>query len=258
MTIFESIILGVVEGITEFLPISSTAHMIVAADMMGLAQTDAVSTFEVAIQLGAVLSVIFAYKDKLFAGLDIWMKIAIAFVPMGAIGFVFHDAIKALFGNQHLIYWMFIIGGIAFIIIEYFYKEEETKIKSLEQIDYKTALYVGLFQALALIPGMSRAGASILGGMLVKINRMTATEFSFLLAIPTMFAATGLDVVKNYSAFSFDDWGTLGVGFVTAFVVAYATLKLLLGFISRFSFVPFGIYRILLGLFFLFVYVDMA
>jgi undecaprenyl-diphosphatase len=256
MSIFEAIVLGIVEGITEFLPISSTAHMIVAAEMMGLSQTNAVTTFEVAIQLGAVLSVLIAYKDKLFTGIDIWYKIAIAFVPMGAIGFLFHDAIKALFANQNLIYWMFIIGGLAFLVIEYFYKEEKATTVQLEEISYKTALYVGLFQALALIPGMSRAGASILGGMLVGINRVTATEFSFLLAIPTMFAATGLDVVKNYEAFNFDDWSTLAVGFVTAFIVAYATLKLLIGFISRFSFVPFGVYRIVLGLFFLFVYAS--
>lgn len=253
MTIFESIVLGIVEGITEFLPISSTAHMILASKMMGLEQNAIHTTFEVAIQLGAVLSVLFLYKDKLFQSLSIWIKIAIAFIPMGMLGFLFHSQIKSLFADSSLIYWMFIVGGVIFILVEWRYKESECTMNTLEKIDYKTALKIGLFQAFALIPGVSRAGASIIGAMLVGVNRKEATEFSFLLAIPTMFAATGLDVVKNHNSMQLDDWGVLAVGFVTAFVVAYATIKLFLNFISRFSFVPFGVYRIILGLLFLFV-----
>jgi len=253
MTIFESVILGVVEGVTEFLPISSTAHMILASKMMGIEQSDAHTTFEVAIQLGAVLSVLFLYKEKLFYSVDIWFKIALAFIPIGALGFLFHSGIKSLFADSELIYWMFIVGGIIFILVEWRYKEDEHRVDALEKIDYKTALKIGVFQAFALVPGVSRAGASIIGAMLVGVNRREAAEFSFLLAIPTMFAATGLDVVKNYSVMMVGDWGVLGVGFVTAFIVAYITIKLLLGFISRFSFVPFGVYRIILGLMFLFV-----
>jgi len=253
MTLLEAMVLGVVEGITEFLPISSTAHMILASKMMGLEQTDVHTTFEVVIQLGAILSVLFLYKDKLLAGLGIWFRIALAFIPMGAIGFLLHSQIKALFGESLLIYWMFIVGGVAFIVIEYFHQDEKQPVKELEQISYKTALYIGLFQTLALIPGVSRAGASIMGAMLVGLDRKSAAEFSFLLALPTMVAATGLDLVKNHAAMSMDHWSVLGVGLITAFVVAYITMRLFIGFLSRFTFVPFGIYRILLGLAFLFV-----
>lgn len=253
MTIFESVILGVVEGITEFLPISSTAHMILASKMMGLEQNDNHTTFEVAIQLGAILSVLFLYKEKLFASLNIWFKIALAFIPMGLLGLIFHSKIKALFNESTLIYWMFIVGGAIFILVEWRYKEEAHRVDELEKIDYKTALKIGIFQAFALIPGVSRAGASIIGGMMTGLDRKTSAEFSFLLAIPTMAAATGLDLLKNYQTMQVDDWGVMAVGFVTAFVVAYATIKLLLDFLARFSFVPFGIYRIILGLLFLFV-----
>jgi len=253
MSVFESIILGIVEGITEFLPISSTAHMILASNLMGLKQTTSQTTFEVSIQLGAILSVLFLYKDKLLQGLNIWYKIAIAFIPMGAIGFLFHKQIKLFFENSTLIYWMFIIGGVVFIIVEYFYQKKDThKISSLEKIDYFTAIKIGIFQAFALIPGTSRAGASIIGAMLVGVDRKTSTEFSFLLAIPTMFAATGLDIVKNYNSMQVDDFNIIAIGFITAFIVAYVTIKLLLEFLSKFSFISFGIYRIILGILFLF------
>lgn len=254
MDIFSSIVIGVIEGFTEFLPISSTGHMIVAAKFLNLPQDTAMKAYEVIIQFAAILAVLIEYRDKLtLKEIDLWKKVLVAFLPLLIIGYIFKDQIKALF-DPTLVAYMFIIGGIAFLIIEYFYKEEKTRVKSLESLSLKDAFIIGLFQLLSFIPGTSRAGSTIAGAMLIGVNRKTSAEFSFLLAIPVMGAVSAYDLLKHYKDLMQGDLVAYGVGFVTAFVVAYITIKLFLAFISKFSFVPFGIYRILFGAFLLYIF----
>lgn len=247
MEIFDSIILGIIEGFTEFLPISSTGHLIVASEAMGIDQTKVNTAYEVIIQFAAILAVVLNYSDKFsLKKIELWKKLILAFIPIGAVGFVFSDYIKTLFDIK-VVAWMFIIGGIIFLIVEKFYKEKEHFIDDVEKVSYKQALWIGITQIFALIPGTSRAGSTIIGAMLVGLNRKASAEFSFLLAFPVMCATTGYDLLKHYKDFTDANFLVLGVGFVTAFIVAYATIKLFLVFLQRFTFVAFGIYRILFG-----------
>ena len=250
MDIFQAIIIGIIEGFTEFLPISSTGHMIVASKLMGIDQDSVQKSFEVIIQFAAILAVVLLYKDKVFRDFTLWKKLILAFLPIGVVGFIFSKQIKALF-SVDVVAWMFIIGGIIFLIVEYFYKEKEHYIKRVEDVSYKQALFIGLAQCFSLIPGTSRAGSTIIGGMLSHLSRKASAEFSFLLAIPVMAAVTGYDILKHFHEFSFDNWIVLFSGFITAFIVAYITIKLFIEFLSRFTFVPFGVYRIIFGIFLL-------
>lgn len=179
MTIFDAIILGVIEGITEFLPISSTGHLIVASEFLGLEQTNINKAFEVIIQFAAILAVVLNYPSKFtFSHINLWTKVLIAFLPIAIIGFIFSSQIKAMF-NIEIVAWMFIIGGIVFLIVEKFYNEKETHTTDVEDVTFKQAMWIGIAQIFALIPGTSRAGASIIGAMLVKLNRKASAEFSF-------------------------------------------------------------------------------
>ena len=248
MGIFESIILGIIEGFTEFLPISSTGHLIVASEFLKIEQTNMTKAYEVIIQFAAILAVILNYKDKFHPSkIELWKKLTLAFIPIGAVGFVFSHQIKAMFDIK-IVAIMFIAGGIVFLIVERFYKEDETHIDDVEKVSYKQALYIGLAQIFALIPGTSRAGSTIIGAMLVKLNRKASAEFSFLLAFPVMCATTGYDILKHYKEFADANFLVLIIGFVTAFFVAYLTIKLFLVFLQRFTFVAFGIYRIIFGI----------
>ncbi|MBD3754572.1 MAG: undecaprenyl-diphosphate phosphatase [Gammaproteobacteria bacterium] len=248
MEIYQAIILGIIEGITEFLPISSTGHLIVVSDWLGLAQTDQNTAFEVIIQLAAIFAVVFNYKEHFRPSQwPLWSKVALAFLPIGAIGFLFSDVIKSLFSVE-VVAWGFIGGGIIFLLLERFYREDEHKTGRIDQISYKQALWIGIAQVFALIPGTSRAGASIVGGMLAGLNRKTSAEFSFLLALPVLAAASGYDLLKHYHEFADTSFTPLLVGFVVSFLVAYATIKLFLAFLSRFTFNAFGIYRIAFGI----------
>ena len=247
MDIFQAIVLGIVEGITEFLPISSTGHMIVAADLMGMDENAENKAFMVIIQLAAILAVVFNYKDKFsLSKIDLWIKVLIAFLPLAIIGFIFKDFIKEAF-NIQVVAYMFIVGGIIFLIVEYFYKEKSHHINNVEEISYKQAGWIGFAQIFALIPGTSRAGASIIGALLVGLSRKAAAEFSFLLAVPVMLATSGYDLLKHYDKFSQEGILTLVVGFVVSFVVAYYTMKFFIKFLEKFTFVAFGIYRIIFG-----------
>lgn len=247
MGIFESIILGIIEGFTEFLPISSTGHLIVASEALGIDQTSVTTAFEVIIQFAAILAVVFNYKEKFHPSkIALWMKLTLAFIPIGMVGFIFASQIKAMF-DITIVAWMFIIGGIIFLIVERFYDETKPKIEDIETVTYKQAFYIGLAQIFALIPGTSRAGSTIIGAMLVGLSRRASAEFSFLLALPVMCATTGYDILKHYDEFSGANFTVLAVGFVTAFIVAYLTMKLFLAFLQKFTFVAFGIYRILFG-----------
>jgi undecaprenyl-diphosphatase len=253
MTIIDSIILGIVEGITEFLPISSTAHMILASTLLGLKQTMQNVAFEVIIQLGATLAIVMIYLDKInFKEIDLWKKIILAFFPLATIGFLLRHQIKELF-TLTTVAWMFIIGGIVFFIVEKIYKEKKVKINKIEKVNYQQALIIGFFQVLALIPGTSRSGATIVGGMLSGLSRKTAADFSFLLAIPTMFAASGYEFVKNISTFKEENFIVLGVGFIVSFISCYIAVKWFLGFVKKYTLIPFGIYRIIIGILLLYL-----
>ena len=248
MDIFQAIIIGIIEGFTEFLPISSTGHMIVASEFLGLAQDEAIKAYEVIIQFAAILAVMLIYRDKItFKKIDLWMKLLAAFMPLAIVGFIFKDQIKALFSVE-IVAWMFIIGGIVFLVVEHFYQEKPHHINDVEKTSYPQAMWIGFAQLFSFIPGTSRAGATIIGGLLVGLNRKASSDFSFLLAIPVMGAVSGYDLLKHYHEFAGANWIAFSLGFIVAFIVAFATIKLFLAFIQKFSFIPFGIYRIIFGI----------
>lgn len=252
MTIVDSVILGVIEGFTEFLPISSTGHLILVSHLLGLEQTAAHKTFEVSIQLGSILAVLFLFSQKLLVNRTLWLKIIVAFLPTAIFGFLFYKTIKALFGIQTVAI-MLIIGGIVFLIIEYFRKDrDDSKDKTVDQLTLKESLMIGFFQTLSMIPGTSRSGATMIGGLFSGLSRKSAAEFSFLLAIPTMFVATIYDLFKNRNELVVDDYSLLAVGFTMAFLIAFITVKAMMKFLTTHTFVIFGIYRIAVGVTFLY------
>ena len=255
MDIFSSIILGVIEGFTEFLPISSTGHLIVASHFMGIDQTAVTKAYEVIIQFAAILAVIFNYKDKFtIKKIDLWRKVFIAFLPIGVVGFIFSHQIKELF-SVNIVAIMFIVGGIVFLIVEkFFIKEEKMLINDVEDVTLKHSLIIGFAQIFALIPGTSRAGSTIIGALLVGLSRKASAEFSFLLAFPVMSAVTAYDLLKHYKDFSDANLITLGIGFVVSFIVAFITIKLFMKFLDNFTFISFGIYRIIFGVLLLFLF----
>lgn len=247
-------LLGLIEGLTEFLPISSTGHLILAIDMLKLA-TPPGKVFETVIQLGAILAICFHYRATLIGAVlaaprdeqaqRFLLSILIAFLPAAFLGVLLHSFIKAMLFNPFVVAAMLIIGGILILIIER--HKPAPAIHSSEQIDWKTALKIGLFQAIAMIPGTSRSGATIMGAMLLRVERKAATEFSFYLAIPTMLAAASYDLYKNWALLSSDDALVIAVGFGVAFASALIVVRTLLGFIGRYGFVPFAYYRIGFG-----------
>ncbi len=259
MTALQALILGVVEGVTEFLPISSTGHLILASSVLGIAQTEFQKTFEIFIQLGAILAVVAVFWKK-FLDIELLKKIIVAFIPTGIIGLTLYKLVKSyLLGNESVVLWSLFLGGIALIAFEYLYPSQSSPVASeasdtreLARISYKKALGIGLFQSIAIIPGVSRSGATIVGGMLMGLRRRTIVEFSFLLAVPTMLAASGLDLLKHASSITGGEVGLLAVGFVTAFIVALFSIVWLLRFVRSHTFVPFGVYRILVALLFWF------
>ncbi len=255
MTIFDSVILGIIEGITEFLPISSTGHLIVTSEFLGIEQTDVNKAYEVIIQFAAILAVVLNYPSKFtFSHVSLWTKVFIAFLPIAAIGFLFSSQVKALFSIE-IVAWMFIVGGIVFLIVEKFYDEKATHTLDVEDVTYKQAAWIGFAQIFALIPGTSRAGSSIIGAMLVGLNRKTSAEFSFLLAFPVMCATTGYDVLKHHEEIlASGNFLNLAVGFVVSFIVAFIAIKLFLKFLEKFTFVAFGIYRIVFGILLLIIF----
>ena len=248
MDIFSSIILGVIEGFTEFLPISSTGHLIVASEFLGIEQTSVTKAYEVIIQFAAILAVFFNYRDKFTPKhINLWVKVFLAFVPIGAVGFVFSHQIKELF-SINIVAIMFIVGGVVFLVVEkWFIPDESQQITDVEDVTIKQSLVIGFAQIFALIPGTSRAGSTIIGALLVGLSRKASAEFSFLLAFPVMSAVTAYDLLKHYKEFDGANLLNLGVGFVVSFIVAFITIKLFLKFLEKFTFVAFGIYRIIFG-----------
>ncbi|RJR14159.1 undecaprenyl-diphosphatase UppP [Candidatus Parcubacteria bacterium] len=254
MTILDSITLGIVEGITEFLPISSTGHLILVSTLLGIPQTDFLKTFQIAIQLGAICSVIFLFWRS-FLDIDVLKRLAAAFVPTAIIGFLMYNIVKDVFlESPVIVVWALLLGGVALIVLELLHKENESASEKAADISYTQSALIGVFQSLAMVPGVSRSAATIVGGLLIGVRRVAIVEFSFLLAVPTMLAATGYDIMKNASLFSPDNTLSLATGFITAFIVALFVIKFLLSYIKTHSFIGFGIYRIVIAaLFFLFV-----
>lgn len=254
MNLIHVLIFGIVEGITEFLPVSSTGHLMLTAYLLHVTQTEFLKSFEIAIQLGAILAVVFLYWRTLIKGLDIWKRVLVAFLPTACIGLALYKVIKKfLLSSNEVVLWSLFAGGILLVIFELFYKEKADSKNTLDSISYRQCLCIGLFQSLAIIPGVSRSAATIIGGLCVGLKRKTIVEFSFLLAIPTMLAATALDLAKNAATFSLDRLFLLCVGFCISFVVAMVAVKFLLRFIKRHNFIVFGIYRIAVAVLFWFV-----
>ncbi|MBL7196953.1 MAG: undecaprenyl-diphosphatase UppP [Candidatus Omnitrophica bacterium] len=251
MNLLTAVIFGIVEGITEFLPISSTGHLILTAQILKVLQTDFLKSFEIAIQSGAILAVLVLYGKTLFLDFKIFKRILVAFIPTALIGVIFYKIIKGcLLGNNQVVLWSLFIGGIILIIFELIYGEKKDATDELASVSYKQSFLIGIFQSIAIIPGVSRSAATIIGGLILGLKRKTIVEFSFLLAVPTMLAATALDLFKNASAFTVDQFAFLTVGFLVSFIVAVLSIKFLLMFIRKHSFIVFGIYRILITILF--------
>lgn len=254
MSFIDAVILGIVEGLSEFLPISSTGHLILAARLLSLEQTEFLKMFEVVIQLGAILSVVTLYWRRLFLEWETMKRIALALVPSVVIGGIFYSSIKKLFESEATVVAALFLGGIAIIAFELLHKEREDAAEDISVIPYKTAFFIGMFQTLSVIPGVSRAGATILGGLFLGMRRRAIVEFSFLLAVPTMIAASAIDLTKNAGSVAESEWLLLAAGFAASFVVAILAIKFLLRFVESHTFVPFGVYRIVVAaLFFIFV-----
>lgn len=293
MNFLDAIILGAAEGITEFLPVSSTAHLILAAKILGLDSTALLKSFEIVIQLGAILAVVFIYKERLRSGAALWFKLAIAFVPTGFAGLFLYKHIKASLTPEASIIFMFLTGAL-FIAAEFFYKIRAARAQDLgaaqdpqdlrsnavqdpsaaaknssakdpqdpsakdpsakdpqdphatpaQEVSLKTAVFIGLFQVVSLLPGVSRSGITIIGGMFLGLSRTASVEFSFLLALPTMFIASGYELYKNQASFSAQDLWILGAGFAASFVFSYLAVKWFLRFVRQNTFTPFGVYLI--------------
>ncbi len=253
MTLLHALILGIVEGFTEFLPISSTAHLMLAGKLLGLEQTDYFKSFEIIIQLGAILAVIFLYWRSLIKW-EVIKRLVVAFIPTGILGLLFYKLVKTyLLENFTVMLWALLLGGLLLIVFERIHKEKQGEAEDLARIPYGTCLLIGLFQSIAMIPGVSRSGATILGGLALGLHKRTIVEFSFLLAVPTMLAASSLDIYKNAQSFTADQITLLSVGFITSFFMALVSIKFLLATVRRQTFSAFGFYRIGIALIFLLV-----
>ena len=253
MSIFDAVILGIIEGLTEFLPISSTGHLILVSTLLGIPQSSFNKTFEIVIQLGAILSVVFLYFNRIKNNIELWKKITAAFIPTGIIGFVLYKIIKQYLFNPYIVAVSLIVGGILIIIIEKIMSSKDAVIEKMENVSYKKSVFIGIMQSLAVIPGTSRSAATIIGGLFAGMDRKTAVEFSFLLAIPTMFAATGYDLFKSGVHLDASQWHLIAIGFIVSFLSAIVAVKSFIAFISRFSLISFGVYRVIIGLLFLFL-----
>lgn len=252
---FKAFILGIIEGLTEFLPISSTGHLIVFTSLLDFHSKEKV--FEIAIQLGAILAVVFEYRRRFghvltHIGKDpavnrFVLNLAVAFVPAAVMGFLFSKQIKSVLFNPISVACALVIGGLVILWIEKRSLKQVPRVRSVDEMTPKDALAVGLAQVLALIPGTSRSGSTIMGGMWWGIERKAATEFSFFLAVPMMIVATAYDILKHRHAFTADDVLLIAVGFVAAFLSAMLAIKALLKFVASRNYVPFAYYRIVFG-----------
>jgi undecaprenyl-diphosphatase len=254
MSILEAIVLAIIEGITEFLPISSTGHMIIGSSLMGIAKDPFTKMFTVAIQFGAILSVIVLYWKRFFQTINFYFKLFVAFIPAAVFGLLFNDYIEALLERVDVVAYMLVAGGIFFLFMDKIFKTDDPKD---DEITYPKAFKIGFFQVIAMIPGVSRSAATIIGGLSQKLTKKAAAEFSFFLAVPTMFAATCLSIYKFYDgggSFGETEITALIVGNVVAFVVAMIAIKSFITFLTKHGFAVFGYYRIIVGVIILVLY----
>lgn len=256
MGILEAIIIAIVEGLTEFLPVSSTGHMIITQGILGIKSDDFVKAFTIIIQFGAILSVVVLYWKRFIQSFDFYLKLLAGFIPAAVLGLLFSDYIDSMLENVYVVAVMLVIGGVIMLFVDKWFNNPD---EEHQEMTYKNAFIIGLFQAIAMIPGVSRSMATIVGGMTRRLTRKNAAEFSFFLAVPTMAAATGYKVYKLIKApgggmFDFDfsilldNMTVLIIGNVVAFVVAMAAIKFFIGFITKYGFKLFGWYRIVIGL----------
>lgn len=255
MNILHVVVLSVVEGLTEFLPISSTGHLILTSRILGIQASDFQKTFEIVIQLGAILAIVALYFRKFVSSFNLIKKLMVAFIPTAVVGFTLYPLIKdVLLGSSAVTLNALFFGGLALIGIEWFLKRRKTNAKMVSDISYRQALAIGVSQSFAVIPGVSRSAATIMGGLLTGLDRSTATEFSFLLAVPTMFAATALDLYKSRDLITRTGTLTLLVGTLLSFVFAILAVKFLINYVKKHDFTAFGVYRIIISaVFWLFV-----
>jgi undecaprenyl-diphosphatase len=250
MNYLQAILLAIIEGITEYLPVSSTGHMIITSSFMGIASDDFTKLFTIVIQLGAILSVVVLYFKRFFQSVDFYLKLFVAFLPAVVLGLLLNDVIDELLESPITVAISLVIGGFVLLKVDTWFKTSET-VPDNDKISYLTALKIGFFQCIAMIPGVSRSGATIVGGMSQKINRKTAAEFSFFLAVPTMFGATAKKLWDYYQGgltLSTEQINLLLVGNIIAFIVAMFAIKSFITFLSKNGFKIFGYYRIAIGL----------
>ena len=256
MNTLQAIILAIIEGITEFLPVSSTGHMIIASSFFGIAQDDFTKLFTIVIQLGAILSVVILYFKRFFQTLDFYFKLLIAFIPAVVLGLLLSDYIDALLENPVTVAVSLLIGGIILLKVDdWFNKTDDAEVE--KPITYLRAIKIGFFQCLAMVPGVSRSGASIVGGMSQGLSRTSAAEFSFFLAVPTMLGATAkkcYDYYKDGFVLTSDQVSLLIIGNIVAFVVALLAIKSFIGFLTKNGFKIFGYYRIIAGIILLLIH----
>lgn len=251
MNLIQTIILAIIEGLTEFLPISSTGHMILASSIMNIENDQFVKTFEIAIQLGAILAIVMLYYKRFLQSFTIYLKLAVAFIPTGIAGVLAYPYIKAVLFNPLGVSIALTVGGIILIIIDRRVVARKSEYVDLEDISYRRSFFIGLAQSVSIVPGVSRAAATIVGGVFNGLNKKQATEFSFLLAVPTMVAATGYDLLKTPVVFNSYELLLLGIGFVVAFVFAWIAVKIFLKIVQNYGFKGFGYYRIIIGVAFI-------
>jgi undecaprenyl-diphosphatase len=251
MSYIQAVIIAIIEGLTEFLPVSSTGHMILAQSLMKVEDPEFAKTFEIVIQLGAILAVLLIYIKRFFVGINIYLKLLVAFLPTGIIGFLAYKTVKHYLFNPFTVSISLIIGGVVLILLDKWSQKKISDYKEVEDISYKNAAKIGLIQCLSMIPGVSRAAATIFGGIFSGFNRKQAAEFSFLLAIPTMFAASGYDLLKEKDNIHHNDITILLIGGLVAFIIAIVAVKGFIAFLNKYGFKHFGYYRILLGVLFL-------
>ncbi|OAZ03611.1 undecaprenyl-diphosphate phosphatase [Flavobacterium succinicans] len=255
MNTLQAIILAIIEGITEFLPVSSTGHMIIASSFFGIAHDDFTKLFTIVIQLGAILSVVILYFKRFFQSLDFYFKLLVAFIPAVVLGLLLSDFIDGLLENPVTVAVSLLIGGFILLKVDEWFNHTTTE--NEKEITYGQAFKIGLFQCLAMIPGVSRSGASIVGGMSQKLSRTSAAEFSFFLAVPTMLGATVkkcYDYYKDGLVLSDDQINYLIIGNIVAFIVALLAIKTFIGFLTKNGFKVFGYYRILAGIILLIIH----
>jgi len=246
MTWIEALILAIVEGLTEFLPVSSTGHMIITQGIMGMESTEFSKIFLIAIQFGTILSVVVLYWKRFFQSMSFYYKLFVAFLPAAFFGLLLNDYIDALLESVYVVAIMLILGGIILVFIDRWFKD--TQNAEEKEMGYIDALKIGMFQVIAMIPGVSRSAATIIGGMSQKYSKKQAAEFSFFLAVPTMFAATAYKMLKGYEAINSDNIGILLFGNVIGFLVAIVAIKSFISFLTKHGFAIFGYYRIVVGI----------